>query len=188
MQIPQQSLIFCVKHILLVGICSNGSLSSMLSLSCRLLIEFTRICLPKLQAVYFTSWLLLPWKHLQKAYGMIGHLKTMVCRKQKIYPFADDKRVPLIGKKRVRLVGTASLQITDVQPEDEGWYTCEAADNTNHKTRSSAYLKVLCKLFSVKVISTFFFSSQLPIPNAHRDHFIAASTRLLANLASYLVC
>uniref|UniRef100_F1KRF8 Brother of CDO n=1 Tax=Ascaris suum TaxID=6253 RepID=F1KRF8_ASCSU len=79
----------------------------------------------------------------------IGDTVQLVClvvpRTTRTLWLKDDKRVPLIGKKRVRLVGTASLQITDVQPEDEGWYTCEAADNTNHKTRSSAYLKVLSK-------------------------------------------
>ncbi|KHN83781.1 Hemicentin-1 [Toxocara canis] len=79
----------------------------------------------------------------------IGDTVQLVClvvpRTTRTLWLKDDKRVPLIGKKRVRLVGTASLQITDIQPEDEGWYTCEAADNTNHKTRSSAYLKVLSK-------------------------------------------
>ncbi|MCP9265709.1 BMA-RIG-1, isoform b [Dirofilaria immitis] len=40
-------------------------------------------------------------------------------------------------KKRIRLIGTASLQISDVQLEDEGWYTCEVTDNTNHMTRST---------------------------------------------------
>lgn len=58
----------------------------------------------------------------------------------------DGKRVALIGKKRIRLVGTASLQISDVQLEDEGWYTCEVTDNTNHMTRSSSYLKIIRKL------------------------------------------
>lgn len=60
---------------------------------------------------------------------------------------SDGKRMALIGKKRIRLVGTASLQISDVQLEDEGWYTCEVTDNTNRMTRSSAYLKIIRKLF-----------------------------------------
>lgn len=75
----------------------------------------------------------------------------------------------VIGKKRVRLVGTASLQISDVQVEDEGWYTCEVTDNTNQMTRSSAYLKIIrnifgnCFLFSTKhnilFVSTVFIRS-----------------------------
>lgn len=65
---------------------------------------------------------------------------------------SDGKRMALIGKKRIRLVGTASLQISDVQLGDEGWYTCEVTDNTNHMTRSSAYLKILRKLFFKLII------------------------------------
>ncbi|VDK52729.1 unnamed protein product [Anisakis simplex] len=79
----------------------------------------------------------------------IGDTVQLVClvvpRTTRTLWLKDDKRVPLFGKKRVSLVGTASLQITDIQAEDEGWYTCEAADNTNHKTRSSAYLKVVAE-------------------------------------------
>lgn len=59
----------------------------------------------------------------------------------------DGKRMALIGKKRIRLVGTASLQISDVQLEDEGWYTCEVTDNTNRMTRSSAYLRIIRESF-----------------------------------------
>uniref|UniRef100_A0A915PIF2 Uncharacterized protein n=1 Tax=Setaria digitata TaxID=48799 RepID=A0A915PIF2_9BILA len=79
----------------------------------------------------------------------IGETAQMVClvvpRTTKTIWTKDGKRMALIGKRRIRLVGTASLQISDVQREDEGWYTCEVTDNTNHMTRSSAYLKIIPK-------------------------------------------
>uniref|UniRef100_A0A0R3RVJ7 Ig-like domain-containing protein n=1 Tax=Elaeophora elaphi TaxID=1147741 RepID=A0A0R3RVJ7_9BILA len=79
----------------------------------------------------------------------VGETVQMVClvvpRTTKTIWTKDGKRMALIGKKRIRLVGTASLQISDVQLEDEGWYTCEVTDNTNHMTRSSAYLKIIPK-------------------------------------------
>ncbi|KAM3725649.1 Hemicentin-1 [Dirofilaria immitis] len=78
-----------------------------------------------------------------------GETAQMVClvvpRTTKTIWTKDGKRMALIGKKRIRLIGTASLQISDVQLEDEGWYTCEVTDNTNHMTRSSAYLKIIPK-------------------------------------------
>ncbi|KAK6110870.1 Immunoglobulin I-set domain family protein [Brugia pahangi] len=72
---------------------------------------------------------------------IVGETAQMVClvvpRTTKTIWTKDGKRMALIGKKRIRLVGTASLQISDVQLEDEGWYTCEVTDNTNHVTRST---------------------------------------------------
>ncbi|VDN81879.1 unnamed protein product [Brugia pahangi] len=80
---------------------------------------------------------------------IVGETAQMVClvvpRTTKTIWTKDGKRMALIGKKRIRLVGTASLQISDVQLEDEGWYTCEVTDNTNHVTRSSSYLKIIPK-------------------------------------------
>ncbi|VDO27887.1 unnamed protein product [Onchocerca flexuosa] len=80
---------------------------------------------------------------------IVGETAQMVClvvpRTTKTIWTKDGKRMALIGKKRIRLVGTASLQISDVQLEDEGWYTCEVTDNTNHMTLSSAYLKIIPK-------------------------------------------
>ncbi|CAG9535236.1 unnamed protein product [Cercopithifilaria johnstoni] len=79
----------------------------------------------------------------------VGETVQMVClvvpRTTKTIWTKDGKRMALIGKRRIRLVGTASLQISDVQLEDEGWYTCEVTDNTNHMTRSSAYLRIIPK-------------------------------------------
>ncbi|EFO21621.2 hypothetical protein LOAG_06863 [Loa loa] len=80
---------------------------------------------------------------------IVGETAQMVClvvpRTTKTVWTKDGKRMAIIGKKRIRLVGTASLQISDVQLEDEGWYTCEVTDNTNHMTRSSSYLKIIPK-------------------------------------------
>ncbi|KAL3982545.1 Immunoglobulin I-set domain family protein [Acanthocheilonema viteae] len=85
----------------------------------------------------------------------VGEIAQMVClvvpRTTKTIWTKDGKRMALIGKKRIRLVGTASLQISNVQLEDEGWYTCEVTDNTNHMTRSSAYLKIIPKEVLVQV-------------------------------------
>ncbi|VDM95389.1 unnamed protein product [Thelazia callipaeda] len=82
---------------------------------------------------------------------IVGETVQLVClvvpRTTKTIWTKDGQRMALIGKKRVRLVGTASLQISDVQQEDEGWYTCEVTDNTNHMTRSSAYLKIIRNFF-----------------------------------------
>lgn len=69
---------------------------------------------------------------------------------------SDGKRVALIGNKRIRLVGKATLKIMDIQPEDEGWYTCEASDNSNHVTRSKAYLKVMGQTYNILYSMVFY--------------------------------
>lgn len=78
----------------------------------------------------------------------VGETATLTCVKKfgartSIW-IKDNKRVSLYGG-RTKLIGSGSLQITDIKPEDEGWYTCEVTDYNRHKTKSSAYLKVLLR-------------------------------------------
>ncbi|VDK79025.1 unnamed protein product [Litomosoides sigmodontis] len=107
---------------------------------------------------------------------IVGETAQMVClvvpRTTKTIWTKDGKRMALIGKKRIRLVGTASLQISDVQLEDEGWYTCEVTDNTNRMTRSSAYLRIIPKEFPLKVEMDSEMKSQ-SIMNIFSDNSVA---------------
>lgn len=43
---------------------------------------------------------------------------------------------------RVRLVGTATLEIADLQKSDAGRYTCVVSDAEGHKAAAAAHLTV----------------------------------------------
>uniref|UniRef100_A0A914XRJ9 Uncharacterized protein n=1 Tax=Plectus sambesii TaxID=2011161 RepID=A0A914XRJ9_9BILA len=53
-----------------------------------------------------------------------------------------DTTVDLNVNERVRLVGTATLEIADIRKSDEGRYTCVAIDAAGHRASAAAHLTV----------------------------------------------
>jgi hypothetical protein len=56
----------------------------------------------------------------------------------------DEQLLNITSNRRLRLVGSASLEIVGVRDEDQGSYTCEVTDTIGaHQSKASAYLTVV---------------------------------------------